>query len=78
MLLGSVAITELGRRSCLLSTRAADRGCWHCSQQDWPWQPGSLVAGLGGFLAGLSRMALRGIQASTISKSHDALQWKDE
>lgn len=32
----------------------------------------------GGFLAALSRMALCGIQGSTFSKSHDALQWKDE
>lgn len=32
----------------------------------------------GGFLAALSRMALHGIQGSTLSKSNYALQWKDE
>lgn len=77
------AAPELGRRNCLRSSRlqqppmvlteaagtvASRIGCGILAA----------LAGCGGFLAGLSRMALHGIQGSTFSKSHDALQWKDE
>lgn len=60
------------------ATQGADRGCQRCSWQDRPCRPHSLAAGGGGLLAGLSKMACRRIQGSTLSKFRGALQWKDE